>query len=207
METTKTFDPTTKLWTITQDVVGACPGRVQTTTSLDEEGKVLHSMNDEPSLTIASWSGKVVEQKWYRFGLLHRDNDKPATIDSNVKVWMMYGVCTRGGDRPAVVFEDGEEQYIVNGQMHRFDDPAVIRPDGSREWFINGSRCHYNGDATIITNDGTKLWTLGNPTHEIEDKLHNEHGPAVIHPDGSVEYWLGGSRVPVELFNEITKVL
>ena len=41
---------------------------------------------------------------------------------------------------------------------------------------------------------------------ESNISLHNEHGPAVIAPDGTEEYWLGNVQYTKEQFEKYTKL-
>lgn len=52
--------------------------------------------------------------RWYRNGLLHRD------------------------DGPAWIRPDGTCEWYRDGHRHREDGPAIQRSDGSREYWLNG---------------------------------------------------------------------
>ena len=76
-------------------------------------------------------------KRWFRNGLLHRD-DGPAFISScGGQEWWINGKRHRA-DGPAVIRTNGIQKWYLNGLRHRDDGPAVIHPDGSQQWFING---------------------------------------------------------------------
>jgi len=53
---------------------------------------------------------------WYKNGLYHRDNNKPA-----------------------MVYNNGSMFWYKNGKLHRENDlPAIIYSDGTMAWYING---------------------------------------------------------------------
>ena len=147
--------------------------------SVDEEGEILHSVDDQPaSITTEIETGNLISQAWYRYGVAHRGNNKPAEV-----------------------YTDGDCRYYFNGEIHRTDGgPAYISNLGIKQWFINGIYTRLGGGATFVTGEGTQYWLIGT---DINNMLHNEHGPAVIHPDGTVEYWLGGKQVSEEFHKQL----
>ena len=154
------------------------PNRVKYT--LDEEGKILHSEH-EPALRCSSNDGTKWEEFWYKFNLQHRDGDLPAYMDSK-----------------------GKSKWYKNGDLHRDgNQPAVTEADGTKKWYINGQYGRTDQGPTVVQPDGTQLWLLQEEDEYQDNIYHNIHGPAVIHSDGSVEYWLGGNRITEELFNKI----
>lgn len=52
---------------------------------------------------------------------------------------------------------------------------------GSKVWDLG------NGRTKTIDPDGTTTW-------QLNGTLHNDQGPAVISPDGSIEYWYDGDE-------------
>ena len=54
------------------------------------------------------------EKRWYKNGLLHRE------------------------DGPAVEFFNGTKFWYKNGDYHREDGPAIECPSGSKLWYKNG---------------------------------------------------------------------
>ena len=77
---------------------------------------------------------------WYKNGLMHRDNDKPAVIfPNNTKAWYKNGKIHRDGDKPAVMGVNGTKMWYKNGLLHRGGGkPAIILPSGTKEWWKNG---------------------------------------------------------------------
>lgn len=49
------------------------------------------------------------------------------------------------------------------------------------------------------THYGVKYWRLNN-------RLHREDGPAVIFPDGSIEWWLNGNQCTFNRWLELSEV-
>jgi hypothetical protein len=74
---------------------------------------VLHNENDMP----ASINFSTNKKKWYYKGLLHRNEDLPAIVDSNTEMWYQFGQKHREGYKPAVI-EDGHAQfYFLNKRV------------------------------------------------------------------------------------------
>ncbi len=81
---------------------------------------------------------------WYRNGVLHSEDDKPAVIyqDGDLR-WFKDGYLHREDDKPAVVNQDGYLRWYKDGKLHREDDkPAVINRDGYRDGY---QLCYKNG--------------------------------------------------------------
>ena len=53
-------------------------------------------------------------KRWYKNGLLHRD------------------------DGPAVIWSDGRQEWWKDGNWHRDDGPAVICTSGTHYWYKDG---------------------------------------------------------------------
>jgi hypothetical protein len=138
-------------------------------------------------------------KRYYRDGVLHRDNDLPAVeYDNGSREWWVHGKRLRWDPRSPTEILCDPTNYNVAGtriwhsldsKKHRDDDnPAVIHADGTKEWWFNGQRYRGNGLPTIETGDGQKLW------HNRSGKLHRRGLPAVIGPNGSPEWWFNGLR-------------
>jgi hypothetical protein len=54
--------------------------------------------------------------EYYFYGLLHRKNDKPASI-----------------------WKDSTQLWYRNDLLHRDNNPAIIFPDGRKQWYRNGN--------------------------------------------------------------------
>lgn len=123
-------------------------------------------------------------------GKIHRDFDLPAIIDKNgKKAWYQNGNPHRDGDRPAVIAANGiEKAWYKNGDLHRDDDKPAIISKGARRWYKRGLSHRDNHFPAIEHADGQREWW-------VEGKRHCEIGPAVIHPQGAVYYFLNGEEV------------
>ena len=80
------------------------------------------------------------DQKWYKNGLLHRDNDLPTVIESNGdQFWYQHNLLHRDNDLPAIILNDGTQYWYQHNLLHRDNDlPAVIWWDGDQFWYKNG---------------------------------------------------------------------
>lgn len=70
----------------------------------NEKG-LLHSMNDEPAVILESGV-----EKWYKDGVLHRDNN------------------------PAIIIPGYEMQYYCMGKKHRENGPAIVNIEYQEYW-------------------------------------------------------------------------
>lgn len=94
-----------------------------------------HSFGDDEPAVVYDCGFK----HWYKRGIRHRDNDKPA-IESDFylkKEWWVNGQRHRVNG-PAILEENGDEHWFFEGKLHRENGPAVDCADGSKEWFLNG---------------------------------------------------------------------
>ena len=121
-------------------------------------------------------------------GILHR-TDGPAYITKDVEMWFYNGKRHRENG-PAVITATSQTWYR-NGKIHRSgsggsdsgcDDggPALIKP-GNRTWYFHGMIHRLDGPACII--DGVEYWMQYGKIHRENDE------PAVIRPDGTLEYY------------------
>jgi antitoxin component YwqK of YwqJK toxin-antitoxin module len=72
------------------------------------------------------------DKSWYKNGLIHRENDKPAIeyFDGS-KAWYINGQIHRENDKPAIEWKNGYKQWWINGELHRENDkPAIESADG-----------------------------------------------------------------------------
>lgn len=113
---------------------------------------------------------------WYRYGKLHRDDDKPAASFEfaiiSQKEWWVNGKLHREGDKPAIISkEEGNvavKSWYKKGLLHREgDEPAIVSED-LLEWRKRGllhrktgpamiGACLLNGKRVI-----TRYWYLNN---------------------------------------------
>ena len=55
-------------------------------------------------------------QKWFKNGLLHRDNDLPALIDVyGGHYWFKDGILHRDNNLPAIIYGNGNKEWWING--------------------------------------------------------------------------------------------
>ena len=87
----------------------------------------------------------------------------------------------------------GGVDWWKNGQWHRDGDkPAVIASNGSLYWYQNGKR-HRDGDKPAwIDADGKLLWYQNG-------LCHRSFGPAVIYPNGKLEWWINHEEITKEV--------
>ena len=53
--------------------------------------------------------------------------------------WFKNGLNHRDNDKPAIVYHDGDMSWHINGKLHRDNDkPAVIYSNGTMSWWENG---------------------------------------------------------------------
>lgn len=86
-------------------------------------------------------SSKQVDSKgntrWYKNGVLHRDNDLPAVIYKiKIREWWKNGQLHRDKKPACIAF--GLKVWAQNGVFHRLDGPAVEAYGGRKKWYIHG---------------------------------------------------------------------
>ena len=135
--------------------------------------------------------------RWYKNGVLHRDNDLPAVIHANFnKEWWFEGKQHRENDLPAIEWSNGHKEWWYNDQIHRVAKPAVEKFNGAKYWCLNG----------VLHRDGGPAIEYG-PHQEWykHDKRHREDGPAFKTTDNGnnmrYEWWLEGIQYTEEEFN------
>ena len=122
----------------------------------------------------------------FNYGSIDSKDDIPAIVWSDgLCEWYKDGVLHRGNDKPAVVYPNGTDvSYYVNGVLHRnFDKPAWCR-QGRRVWYSNGQRHRERDLPADIARNGSMMWYKHNLLHRDGDK------PAVIYLDSKGESWL-----------------
>lgn len=119
---------------------------------------------------------------------------------------------------PAIKDPNGYEAWYKLGSLHRLTGPAITYSDGRKEWWVNGKQIwcktqeEFEGylrvmgistaDEPLILGNGVKIWT-----DDDTNELHREDGPAVIMPDGRVEWWYLGRRIPVDNLEQFKKYI
>lgn len=135
------------------------------------ENGILHRDNDLPASECADC------RKWYVRGKLHRDNDLPAIERTNGdREWYQHGLVHRDGDLPAVELADGTRKWFYAHQLHRENDlPAVELANGGREWYVHGNLHRDNNDLPAMEKaNGDRVWYFRGRLHRENDR------PAVI---------------------------
>ena len=152
-----------------------------------------------PALVVHAVQGAVVvKQRWYRYGLLHRDADLPASIDHDkgLRKWFRDGKLHRDNDLPAWIYRsnaDNHQEWYRNGVLHRDSDlPAYISNSGGggdisyREWYRDGKLHRDDDKPAIIDCDQHQEWYHDGELHRDGDL------PAVIYADGTQEWYYKG---------------
>jgi hypothetical protein len=92
-----------------------------------------------------------------------------------------------------------DEWFCIEKQLHSSDEPAIYWANGDLEWYYRGLRHRYDGPA-FIKADGTEMYFYNGVLHrnyvEYDGKVVYG-GPAIRYPDGSVEYWVDGVKLPI----------
>lgn len=90
---------------------------------------------DKPAMTVTHKIDQLGDQRWYLDGVLHRDDDLPASVHANGnKWWYRHGKLHRDGDLPAVEYANGNKIWYHNGLKHR---------DGYKSAIENGDGIFY----------------------------------------------------------------
>ncbi|RTK95480.1 MAG: hypothetical protein EKK64_06565 [Neisseriaceae bacterium] len=93
---------------------------------------------------------------------------------------------------PAVVYSNGDKEYWIQGRRHRDSDLPAVNSHRGFEYWNNGVKYKI-----IEQPNGTKeYWSYLISTNSSPNslKLHMENKPAIIYPNGDVEYWQWGKR-------------
>ena len=110
------------------------------------------------------------------------------------------------------------DEWYVDGVLHREDGPAIdfqIKPPGFWEYVYMDNVFKQADEPEILCKIPTynfyREWWQNGVRHNdhgpavirpdgytkycVNGKVHNSNGPAVILPDGTVEWWINGKRV------------
>jgi hypothetical protein len=92
-----------------------------------------HRDDDKPA--VIESTGRLA---WYKNGILHRDDDRPAVIDATGALsWWKNDKLHRDSDKPARIYADGSLAWYKNAKWHRTTGPAVINQNNKKEYWIN----------------------------------------------------------------------
>ena len=89
------------------------------------------------------------DQKWYRYGKLHRDGDLPAVV-----------MLTNTG-RPRY------RAWYRDGKQHREGGLPAVISNHARSWYINGRRYRKGGLPTSVMGK-VKMWHRGGDMYRVE---------------------------------------
>lgn len=99
---------------------------------------------------------KYGTKRWYKEGVLHREEDLPAIEYINrIKIWYKNGLLHRDNDHPAIEDDVGTKKWYKEGKLHREGGlPAIIWGDGDCAWYYKGKYLDVssNKDALKIIN-------------------------------------------------------
>lgn len=93
------------------------------------------------NIKVSPENGEILSQEWRKNGILHRDDDLPATIHGDTYRWFQNGLIHRDGDKPAYIHGD-EQIYYKMGQIHRDGGKAAVINKGfyppTKSYYHNG---------------------------------------------------------------------
>ena len=101
---------------------------------------------DDGTHTSYNESKNYISKYWYKNGLLHRDDDKPAVIEYQEIEWYKNGKFYRENDKPHRISVKGVRNWLIsdplNHLLHRdYDRPAVINGfNGYKMWYKKGKQ-------------------------------------------------------------------
>lgn len=183
-------------------------------TYINKDGLISRKGN-KPAYFEYNKEGLVIKRGWYQNGKLHRDNDKPALIetlfnDPNkivLECWYKNGQLHRDNDKPAYVEHYGGKhlQWYQNGKLHRdYDRPAeIMYNDVGRveyeKWYQNGQLHRDNDEPAYMKQlhlEETNL-TINNIVHQwyTHGKICRKNGKPI-----EVRYDMRGNLV-LEIFS------
>ncbi len=115
-----------------------------------------------------SETDEIGTKKWYKDGVLHRDNGPAIEHINGTNIWYKNGKLHRDDGRPAVESLDGTRKWYIEGKLHRQDGPAVEYSNGNRVWYQNGKPHREDGPAFEYPDGTSEWWINGKPTSESE---------------------------------------
>ena len=89
--------------------------------------------------------------RWYKDGMVHRDNDLPACIYNNGELrWVQNDLIHRDNDLPAIIYKGGAKEWYQRGNLHRLIGPAYEDPGGHQEWWVNGEQIECSSNEEFL---------------------------------------------------------
>lgn len=169
----------------------------------------LHREDDLPAMITADGT-----QHWFQNGKRYRVNNLPTSeCPDGTKIWHdADGEIHRSDDNPAIIRGNGTLEWYLHGTRHRDNDlPAIITDDGDMYWWKtgkphrdgdlhncqmrNGSKRWYEDENTyrVVHANGIQEWRTNGKTHRGRKHDNpNLDQPAIIHPNGRLEFWTHG---------------
>lgn len=154
-----------------------------------KNSKQLHRINGAAVITY-HMNGNVNTKQYYRNGILHRDNDKPAVLiynkhKKNIRlVWYINGQVCRLSDEPALVERKKNKisylRWYEDGLIHRgHNKPAVIRYNTSgkvieESWYLRGKLHRANDQPAFISYNGDGI-DIMHESWYLRGKLHRDN--------------------------------
>ena len=145
--------------------------------------------------------------KWYKNGVLHREDAPAVVLVDGTKEWYRNGLLHRE-DGPAVEKTDGTKEWYLNGLLHREDGPAVEKTDGTKKWyrlgklflveFIDGTQVLYRSDE-FLRREGLAIIKADVLIERmVNGKPHQQVAPSVAWGDAQKEWYRNGNLFLVE---------
>jgi hypothetical protein len=123
------------------------------------------------------------------FGKLHRTGDQPAQVGGGWRAWYQNGQLHRDNDRPATISDDVRLRWYQHGRLYRSDDLPTATDNDGHYWGDENSFYHRDNDMPAFINTaGLVQWCQ-------HGMCHRDNGPAVMHPNGRVEWWRHGKMI------------
>jgi len=102
----------------------------------DSEGR-FHNEEDEPAKIVYDIVGTVIALYFYKHGVIHRDNNMPAVIETHSNGMMKNRWC------------------LVNGKLHNEDSPAILEFDEvgnclDVRYYLEGEKLSFSEWSSII---------------------------------------------------------
>lgn len=138
---------------------------------------------------------------YYKNGLIHRDNDDPAIINTDgSQYWYCNGKLHRSCDNPAIIDRLNQKYWYYNGQLHRDSGPAVITEDNTHIWYQNGQIHREDNDQPAYMSKYLLKWYNHGELHRITVDNNGNLQPAVIFTniyDNTIEklFYINGNQI------------
>ena len=119
---------------------------------------LLHSFDDEPAMIFFENDARI----WYKYGLVHRDNDQYAILCRTHVEWRENDLRHRDNDKPAVMRRsyDGRPtfKWYQRGLCHRADDKPAEMGHAMYKWMQFGKYARSGGRPIRMCQSATMIW-------------------------------------------------